>query len=178
VTTARRAARTGVLVVLVVVATLGLIGCGGDDTERSTGRSPDRQAFYQVRGTFLCVGDQADAGALRLQYESSRDANGNGPFPLSGNWCGSNPNGIAGTVTNPDGTVVFRIFATNPEIGAPGVVLTCRHGSKSDPDYRQEQKRFSVDETHTFRCNPYTVEVERQSDTDVQKRFQAWVRRA
>lgn len=164
---------------MAVAALAGLTACGSDGSDGADAEADptveDRQAFYSVRGTEICVGDGTYQNEMTLKFENSTNANGNGPFPLHGGWCGSNSLVIKGNVYDGAGSRIIYIGAGNPEIGYPQVTVTCRPDSKSDPRYVSTTHKFDDGETFSFPCDPYKVDVERESDSPEQKHFRVMV---
>jgi len=161
---------------LTLTAAIALVGCGSGGSEAKTRRpGVDRQAFYNVKGAEICVGTLDRSLDRTVRYDNSTDGNGNGPFPLTGNWCGTNPVIVKADVLDPAGTNQFRVSASNPEIGRPDVRITCRFGSPQDPAYSSKLQSFSDGARHEFACDRSRILVIRERDSDELKHFQIWV---
>ena len=170
-----RSWRGRAVALMVVVAVAGLTGCGSDGSDRSDSVFGDRQAFMENRAIEICVGDGTYRFEMRLKFDENFDANGKGPFPLQGGWCGSSWPAVRGNVYAADGSRVMEIEAGNPPIGYPYVRVTCRPDSRSDPNWATTPHAFNVDEAFSFACNPYKVDVVRERDSTNKKHFDVMV---
>ena len=160
---------------MAVAALAGLTACGSDGSEQSEAVVEDRQAFMENRAVEICVGDGTFQFEMTLKFDSNLDANGRGPFPLHGGWCGTDWPDVAGSVYDTEGSRIMWIVAGNPLIGTPYVGVTCRPDSRSDPRYVSTSHRFDEGGTFSFPCDPYTVDVVRERDSSVKKHFSVTV---
>ena len=156
---------------LTAVAALGLVGCGSNG-QQDANEGVDRQAFYDVRGTEVCVSRESNAGPMTVTFQNSTSSWGNGPHNLDYVQCGENPENIRLDVTDGGGQQVLYIGAGNPEIGSPKMTV------RSVVDNKSETNSFSEGEIYTYNVGPYSVRVERQPDSTEVKTFRVWVSRA
>lgn len=157
--------------VLTAIAALGLVGCGPNG-QRDANEGVDRQAFWDVRGTEVCVSRESNAGPMTVTFQNSTSSWGNGPHNLDFVQCGENPEIAKLDVTDAGGQQVLYIGAGNPEVGYPQMTV------KSLVDNKSETHTFNKGENYTYNVGPYSVRVQRQPDGTEVKSFRVWVSRA
>lgn len=159
------------LIALTTVAAVGFVACGNSEEEASS-EAVDRQAFYQVRGTEVCISREANAGPMTVTFQNNVSSRGNGPFNLDYVQCGVNSLVLRLDVTDAEGQNVLYIGAGNPEIGYPQMTV------KSLLDNQSKAHSFSDGESYTYTVGSYSVRVERQPDAEETKSFRVWVGRS
>lgn len=159
------------VLVVTAAAALGLVACASSAEEASS-ENVDRQAFYQVRGTEVCISREASAGPMTVTFQNNVSSLGNGPHNLDYVQCGVNSLVVRLDVFDDGGEKVLYIGAGNPEIGYPQVNV------KSVIDNKSETHSFSNGESYTYNVGSYSVRVERQPDAEETKSFRVWVSRS
>ena len=163
--------RNSLLLALTTIATLGLVACGSSGQDESS-EGVDRQAFYQIRGTEVCVSREASAGPMTVTFQNSVSSQGNGPFSLDYVQCGVNSRVLRLDLADAEGQKVLYIGAGNPEIGYPQMTV------KSVLDNQSETHSFGEGEAYTYIVGSYSVRVERQPDAEETKSLRVWVSRS
>lgn len=159
------------VIAVTAIAALGLVGCGSNG-QQDAYDGVDRQAFYTVSGTEVCVSRESNAGPMNATFQNSTSSWGNGPHNLDFVQCGENSEVLKLDVTDVGGQKVLYIGAANPELGFPQMTV------KSLVDNKSETRKFSEGETYTYNVGPYSVRVQRQPDGKEVKSFRVWVSRA
>lgn len=158
------------LIAVTTLTALSLVACGSNGQDESS-EGVDRQAFYQVRGTEVCISREASTGPMTVTFQNNVSSLGNGPHRLDYIQCGKNSEVIRLDVFDEGGSKVLYIGAGNPEIGYPQLNVRSFINNKS------ETHSFSDNETYTYAMGAYSVRVERQPDTEETKSFRVWVSR-
>lgn len=169
---------------LMVAMAIALSGCTSTSTARTvTTDSAQRDAagLFGEKDSTLCVAQNpssmtaylSETGKIELgeswEEETRIDPKESGPFPLSRNPCIYDKVAPTASVYNADGTRPFTIVANNPVVGEPYVVVICRVGSQPT----RTKYNFSEGLRRTFVCGQFDIDVERMTDSETAKHFQA-----
>jgi hypothetical protein len=164
------------LTITATVAALGLVACSSSADEASS-EDVDRQAGFLIPlVTEVCLSREASAGPMNVTFTNNATSRGNGPFTLDYVQCGrsersATPVVLRLNIADSSGTDVLYIGAANPEIGYPKMTV------KSLADGTSVTHTFSDGESFTYNVGPYSVEVERQPDSEDAKSLRVWVSR-
>lgn len=161
------------LIAVTTLTTLSLVACGSSAEESSTEAVGREAGIAPPRNVKLCVSREANAGPMTVTFQNSESSAGNGPFNLDYGQCGESPiNGaLRLDIYDAEGTRVLFMAAMNMNIGYPEASVSYV------VDRVGYVHAFSEGETHTFNVGPYSVRVQRQTDSDTAKNFIAWVSR-
>jgi hypothetical protein len=156
---------------ITAIAALGLVGCGSNGQEASS-EDVDRQAFAS-RGVEVCISREANAGPMTATFLNSSLSQGNGPFNLDYVQCGrTEGTSLDFDIADASNKKVLNILAENPSVGSPDMTVTAL------VERLYDSHSFSSGESYTYNVGPYSVRVQRQSDTETSKFFRVWVSRA
>lgn len=158
------------LMAATTIAAVGLVGCGSNVQEASS-EGVDRQAFAS-KGIEVCLSREDSAGPVTVTFQNSTLRQGNGPFNLDYEQCGrADGSSLDLDIADASGKKVLNILAGNPSVGYPNMHV---HALVERFD---DSHSFSDGETYTCDIDPYSLRVERRSDTDTSKSFRVWVSR-
>ena len=169
-----------VAVALVMVTAVALSACGSGTSAQQSGTDDQRNAMPFAKDVTLCVTGRTGSpmkvylspftpsGLYPLTIETESDPKQTGPFPLIENSCFTN-NPVLASVYNADGTNALSIVTENPAIGEPYAVVVCRAGD------RATETKYSLSEglRRTYDCGQLQINVERMTDSETEKHFQA-----
>ena len=142
------------LIAVTTLTDLSLVACGSNGQEDSS-EGVERQAFYQVRGTEVCISREAITDPMTVTFQNGVSLHGNGPFSLDYVQCGKN-------------SEVIRLDVFD-EVGYPQLNVRSFIDNQ-----RSEAHSFGDAEISTYAMGSYSVRVERQPDAEETKSFRVW----